>query len=249
MQPQVSKATHPTQPRSRGRRPRLVGGHARAALLIAILSSCERSSMSDGLTETQDCSACHGSRINAAPPRSVNGSTNTNDIGVGAHQVHLVAGHVAAPIACTECHLIPTDLLSHPALQSRPAIVVFGPSATRYSLTPSWDRGTATCADTYCHGSRLSGAASRQLPIWTTVDGRQRSCSSCHGNPPAGDHPSSSACYLCHGDVVSADGTITNFSRHIDGNVDFSVVPDAGVLAAGGAGASSADVTATGGGS
>ena len=170
-------------------------------------------------------------------PRPSNGAYITTDIGVGAHQAHLLAGHVAAPVSCTECHVIPNDLLTHPDLQNRPATVTFGTKASLHGATPAWDRSTASCANTYCHGSQLSNAATRPAPIWTKVDGTQRSCGSCHGYPPGGTHPSSVACATCHGEVVNADHTIKNLNLHINGNVEFFVQPvNAGIAGAAGTG-------------
>ena len=200
-----------------------------AILLTLALDSCERSALSDGLPATQDCSTCHGSSVNAAPPKAVNGSSSTTDIGVGAHQAHLIAGKVAGPVACNECHQLPTDLLTHPDPLGRPAVVIFGTKARLHGAVPVWDRASASCTGTYCHGAMLSGAADRSAPIWTQVDARQPSCTFCHGFPPAGNHPNSQDCYTCHGDVVNSDGTIKNPTLHIDGDVQFYVpAPDAG---------------------
>jgi predicted CxxxxCH...CXXCH cytochrome family protein len=222
-----------------------------ALLLTLATASCERSALSDGLPDTQDCSSCHGSPANAAPPKAVNGSWSTTDIGVGAHQAHLMAGHVAAPVACDECHQVPADLLTHPDPLGRPAKMIFGTNASRNGAAPVWNRASASCTNTYCHGATLSGAANRPLPIWTNLDGSQLRCRACHGYPPAAGHSTSSACYTCHGDVVNPNGTIKNLTRHIDGNLDYDAsAVDAGVAGAtgtGGTGATSTVVTGTGG--
>jgi predicted CxxxxCH...CXXCH cytochrome family protein len=202
-------------------------------LLSFASASCERSALSDGLPATQDCSTCHGSNVNAAPPKAVNGSSSTTDIGVGAHQAHLIAGKVAGPVACNECHRVPTDLLTHPDPLGRPAAVIFGSKARLHRAAPVWDRASASCAHTYCHGAMLSGAADRPSPIWTQVNGKQLGCNFCHGYPPAGNHPNSEDCNACHGDVVNSDGTIKNLNLHIDGEVQFYVpAPDAGAAGA-----------------
>jgi len=215
------------------------------------LGSCQRSALSDGLPATQDCSACHGSNVNAAPPKAVNGSSSTTDIGVGAHQAHLIEGNVAGPVACDECHQVPSDLLTHPDPLERPAAVIFGTKARLHGAVPVWDRASASCANTYCHGAMLSGAADRPSPIWTQVDARQPSCTFCHGNPPAGNHPNAQDCYTCHGDVVNPDGTIKDVTLHIDGDVQFYVpAPDAGAAGAastGGTGNTSGSVSGAGG--
>jgi len=223
-----------------------------AVILLTLASaSCERSALSDGLPATQDCATCHGSNVNAAPPKAVNGSSSTTNIGVGAHQAHLIAGQVAGPVACDECHQVPTDLLTHPDPLGRPAAVIFGTKARRHGAVPVWNRASASCTSTYCHGAMLSGATDRPAPIWTNVDARQLGCNFCHGFPPAGNHPNSQDCYACHGDVVNSDGTIKNLTLHIDGDVQFYVpAPDAGAAGAastGGAGNTSGAVSGAGG--
>lgn len=184
------------------------------------LTGCERQPLSEGLPDHPDCSSCHGSVVNAAPPRGVDGATSTDRIGVGAHQAHLLAGTVAAPVACTECHLLPTSLLDHPSFDGGPAQVVFGPLATAAGAIPIWDRNLAQCSNGYCHGGTLSGAETRPGPIWTRVDGSQLVCTACHGFPPGGSHPADSRCEACHGEVVGAGGVILVKERHIDGIVD-----------------------------
>ena len=52
-------------------------------------TACERFPLTDGLPTTTDCSSCHGSPGDPAPPAAVDGSNSTSDIGVGAHQSHL----------------------------------------------------------------------------------------------------------------------------------------------------------------
>jgi predicted CxxxxCH...CXXCH cytochrome family protein len=185
---------------------------------------CERSRLGDGLTETQDCSSCHGSPGNSAPPLAVNGSSSTTEIGVGAHQIHLFGSVISGPVACSECHRVPTDMLTHPDLLARPAAVVFGSRASLNGAGPAWDRASASCSNTYCHGATLSGATIRPAPIWTKVDGSQRNCMSCHGYPPAAPHSASAACDAagCHADVAGPGATIKNPARHVDGIIDIS---------------------------
>jgi len=207
----------------------------RAKVLLVLATGllswgCERMTLSDGLPNKQDCSSCHGRSGDSAPPVAVNGSSSTSDIGVGAHQAHLVAGNVSQPVACTECHVVPSDLLNHPDPLDRPAAVTFGSLATNSGAAPTWNRDQASCSNTYCHGSTLPESSSRKAPVWTKVDGSQRTCTSCHGNPPGGSHPANSKCELCHGAVVSAGGVIKSLSLHINGKVDFA---DAGVHPAG----------------
>lgn len=183
---------------------------------------CERAHLTDGLPNTLDCSACHGSPGNPAPPKGLNGSTSTSDVGVGAHDAHMLGSSIAAPVACVECHPQPTDLLTHPDINLTPAEMVFGPIATSGGAEPSWDRSAATCTDTYCHGNTLPGAERRAAPVWTRVDGTQRRCSSCHGSPPPDPHPSEGACESCHADVAGPGSSIKDPSRHVNGVVDLA---------------------------
>jgi predicted CxxxxCH...CXXCH cytochrome family protein len=187
---------------------------------VTLILGCARQSLTDGLPDTLDCASCHGSTINYAPPHAVDGATNTSDIRVGAHQSHLLGGTVAGPVACVECHPIPTDMANHPSVEGGPAHMTFGTFASRAGAVPVWDRGTARCTNTYCHGATLRGAETRQGPLWTQVDGSQLTCTSCHGNPPSGTHTTNTQCEACHGEVVAAGGVIIAPLRHIDGIVD-----------------------------
>ncbi|MBN2196071.1 MAG: CxxxxCH/CxxCH domain-containing protein [Polyangiaceae bacterium] len=219
---------HP-QPRRVRARSSWGGAPTVLALALALLGlACQRSQVTDGLPETMDCpdcpqtmrcSSCHGSAEDPAPPTAVNGSSNPAELGVGAHQAHLESS-LGRPVECAECHVVPSDLLTHPDPLNRPAPVVFGSIATAAGAAPTWDRASATCASTYCHGATLPEAAIRTAPEWTRVDGTQKACTSCHGNPPGGVHPASSACENCHAAVAGPGGTITNAVLHIDGKVD-----------------------------
>jgi predicted CxxxxCH...CXXCH cytochrome family protein len=218
----------------------LVPFSVRGALVVlpaAGVFGCARESLSDGLSDNTDCSSCHGTAGNSAPPRAVNGETRTTYIGVGAHAIHLAGSAVAAPVACAECHIVPTPpLLTHPALEERPGVVAFGPLARADGAVPAWVRtpadcqsvncrsATGTCTNTYCHGATLSGAEARPSPEWTRVDGTFRGCASCHGFPPAGTHPANTDCNACHGAVGGTAGVITNPTLHVNGVVDFMSV-------------------------
>lgn len=200
----------------------------RATILLVIATGllcwgCERTNLSDGLPDKQDCSSCHGRAGDPAPPVAVNGSSSTSDIGVGAHQAHLVAGKVSKPVACAECHVVPSNVLNHPDPLGRPATVTFGSQASHSGAAPTWNRDQASCSNTYCHGSTLPESSTRKAPLWTRVDGSQRSCTSCHGNPPGGAHPANTKCELCHSAVMSAGGVFKSIALHINGKVDFAV--------------------------
>jgi predicted CxxxxCH...CXXCH cytochrome family protein len=215
-----------------------VGIRLRYVLTLAFVLAgglgCQRHPLADGLPAKIDCSSCHGGPDNAAPPLAVNGATSTDDIGVGAHQSHLnppSPDPISAPLACSECHVVPATLNDdqHPNLIPGPATMAFGPLAKSAGAKPAWDRGSATCTNTYCHGSTLAGSTTPVPPVWTTVDNSQTNCFSCHGDWPdllGASHPFHVAytCDTCHARVVVAGMmTIRNPSLHIDGKIDVSM--------------------------
>ncbi len=195
---------------------------------------CQRSPLGDGLPAKFNCYSCHGSPKNAAPPLAVNGSTSTSYIGVGAHQSHMQEGSISGPVACEECHPVPTvmDGDAHPDPFSGGTVVEFGSLAQTLGASPAWNRTTETCTNTYCHGGPLPGTFVPAPPRWTKVDGSQIKCNSCHAMTAAGlgaSHPLHSAysCDTCHSNVVSADlKTILDPYLHVDGLVD--VIPPSG---------------------
>jgi predicted CxxxxCH...CXXCH cytochrome family protein len=168
----------------------------------------------------QSCSACHGSATNAAPPKSTLGQTDTTAVGVGAHQAHLGAT-LATPLACAECHTVPTEVGAAGHMDSAlPAELTFGARAASDGATPSWDHASTSCT-TYCHGQTLGGGATTN-PVWTKVDGSQKSCGSCHGAPPPAPHTSNTACETCHTETAGPNMTILHPDKHVNGIVEVS---------------------------
>jgi predicted CxxxxCH...CXXCH cytochrome family protein len=191
---------------------------------------CDRHPLVDGLPDKLDCSSCHGSSNNAAPPKAVDGETSTDYIGVGAHQTHLNGGSIAGPVACTECHVVPAaiDLLEHPAPIPAPATIAFGQLARTAGANPTWDHDSATCTNTYCHGVTLGSTNAPAPPLWTEVDGSQITCTSCHANSPSdldASHPfhGSYTCDTCHAKVTADGVTILAPDLHINGQPDVSM--------------------------
>jgi predicted CxxxxCH...CXXCH cytochrome family protein len=133
------------------------------------------------------CTFCHGGTDNqtGAPPESVAGQTATTVRGVGAHTAHLGASsNLAKPVACSECHAVPTDALSAGHMDGSAALT-FGALAKAKGANPSFDTVTGACASVYCHGSQLaSGGGTLTAPVWTKVDGTQDACGTCHVLPP-----------------------------------------------------------------
>lgn len=168
------------------------------------------------------CGGCHGADGNPAPPpglTSRGSPTLTTDRGVGAHAQHLDVSTWHATVRCEACHLVPktAEAAGH-ADTALPAEVTFAGLAVADSAAPKWNG--VSCKGTYCHGSTLSGG-SATLPVWTRVDGTQKTCTSCHGMPPStSPHTSAStSCHLCHGAVVDSARRIIQPSLHIDGKV------------------------------
>jgi predicted CxxxxCH...CXXCH cytochrome family protein len=177
------------------------------------------------------CSSCHGSADNAAPPVDVQGHSDPSLMTVGAHQSHLrpaAFANLSAPIACTECHDVPT--LSDPYAHINGVIEVTFANATLANAegaTPTWDPVTGQCSNVYCHGNgsflAASGDGSNRTPTWNVVNGTQDACGSCHALPPAAPHPQNDpVCGDCHGTVVTGGNLqIANPALHINGHVDF----------------------------
>jgi predicted CxxxxCH...CXXCH cytochrome family protein len=189
---------------------------------------------------TGSCTACHGTpgAGNAAPPRDLAGNTDTSVITVGAHQAHLLAPHnISGPVACSACHLVPAAVGSpgHIDHDGPGAQMNFAGIAVANNATPVWNRDTASCSATYCHGGGTKLGADttptlNRTPKWTGGV-EQISCGSCHGVPPADvNHKATmqlSDCYTCHpgsvdklGNIVVSGPPGARVSTHINGVVD-----------------------------
>ncbi|MFL5291678.1 MAG: CxxxxCH/CxxCH domain c-type cytochrome, partial [Myxococcales bacterium] len=187
---------------------------------------------------TGSCSGCHGNAKNPAPPFDLSGHTTPDALGVGAHQAHLTnSQRLTAPIACSSCHVVPAAIESPGHLDtSLPAEVTFSGLAVADSARPAWDRTTATCASSYCHGGGQSLAADTNFklrkPVWT-LGVSQAFCGSCHGAPPSTPaHRDVNPfdfrkCSDCHPNTIARDGSIivsgppgAQTSRHINGRID-----------------------------
>ena len=168
------------------------------------------------------CDSCHGSGGQSAPPRDTQGNTATTARGVGAHAAHMTASPTwHAPVACADCHKVPTATNSVGHRDTAlPAELIFSVKA---GTATSWNG--ISCSNNYCHGGTLVAAArgTASTPTWTRVDGSQSQCTSCHGMPPGGSHPTDPNCGSCHPTMTPGDNMhITDPTRHIDGVVDVS---------------------------
>jgi predicted CxxxxCH...CXXCH cytochrome family protein len=203
----------------------LAGGPANVAC-----SLCHDANLPIGVTTwKQNCVMCHGGTDNAtgAPPRTTWGKSSEL-VRVGAHSVHLQGSALAGPIACGTCHVVPADALTPGHIDGQRASVTLSGLAA-LGTRPTYDPATGTCSATYCHGGGApltDGTNTR--PVWTTLDGSQAACGTCHGIPPRsafghGYPPphNDNACTFCHYDVADDRGTrITNPAAHVNGVVD-----------------------------
>jgi predicted CxxxxCH...CXXCH cytochrome family protein len=199
-----------------------------------------------GAAWTTNCTMCHGGTADAtgAPPRTTwgNGADATR---VGAHARHLAGSASAPAVACGTCHVVPADALSPGHIDGPTAQVTLTGLAAAGGAEPRFDRPSATCATTYCHGgyqgtytysvydwgagvltsTSVTYAGSGASPSWT---GGAMTCGSCHGAPPAGywhdprhgGGGAASACSLCHPGVNAAGTGFADSSRHLDGRLD-----------------------------
>ena len=156
------------------------------------------------------CVGCHGDAtrdgddlVRSAPPRSVLGGDG------GAHLAHVTGGSFRAPLACAECHAVPT-LREH---ADGDVTVSMGGLAAAGGATATWDAGSGTCSGVYCHGATLGGGPATAPPWSSTAD---LDCTSCHGAPPPAPHTSSSGCGACHAGYTQSS---VDAATHLDGLV------------------------------
>jgi predicted CxxxxCH...CXXCH cytochrome family protein len=176
----------------------------------------------DGIVQVKgggSCNSCHGSAQSNAPPLDLAGNKATSAIGVGAHQSHLAGGAFSKAVECAACHKVPqsVDDPGHNDTPS-PAEVTFSGLATSAGAAPAWNHAGATCSGSYCHGAKLGGGTI-PAPVWTSVDGTQAACGSCHGLPPPAPHAQSTACESCHAETAGPGMTIATRANHVDGKV------------------------------
>ena len=202
-------------------------------------SSCLTCHTSSG--GPQNCRLCHGGTSgHANPPKALNHSNDVQSLGVGVHVYHLDSTKYSADVECNECHLSLTGGFNSPNhLGENPdgiAEINFGTLALTSMggivPDPSWDRNTATCSNTYCHGNFPEG--NNATPIWTDPSSTQ--CGSCHGDPDTGNPTprtngvfmkphfaffTSQTCYVCHGTVINPEGMIYDKELHVNGEINY----------------------------
>jgi predicted CxxxxCH...CXXCH cytochrome family protein len=207
-------------------------------LAAAAVVACSSPRKTEGGGQQADstlatCTSCHGdpANSNAAPPRAVQGDTETASVRVGAHQQHLQTNGIRLAIDCSECHVVPRNIADPGHIDKSTADLTWGPIASAGGFKPTYTRSadgtTATCTN-YCHGGTFTtDNGSVHAPVWNKVDGSQAGCGTCHAIPPPAPHPpapSLTNCAQCHPATVNSDGTLNiSGGRHINGIIDLGV--------------------------
>ena len=191
------------------------------------------------------CNTCHGDFSDAskiAPPRALNGDTDSTSVAVGAHYAHLYRPNdlrTSAYISCTECHSVPATVWQTGHIDTTAgAQMVFGnlSKTTTDGVTPNpqYNKTTHTCSNTYCHGTFRNGNTSN-APVWNVA--ATGACGTCHGkgngNPVPTDETHSGinpedCAGGCHTNVVTSTKVGTTYifkfndnSLHVNGTIDF----------------------------
>jgi predicted CxxxxCH...CXXCH cytochrome family protein len=154
------------------------------------------------------CGACHGTGDDPWPVTA-------------AHPAH-ESSALTAPLACSNCHVVPATILD-PVHLDGTVHVVFSDLATARGATPVWNGDT--CTNVACHGANLADPAAE--PAWNDTSGGQSQCGACHGIPPS-QHTASTSCDRsdCHGSEIALDGSgvphisATGQALHIDGVIE-----------------------------
>jgi predicted CxxxxCH...CXXCH cytochrome family protein len=120
----------------------------------------------------------------------------------------------------------PVDALSPGHVDPSTAEVTFaGIAVNGVNPPPAWDRTSATCSSTYCHGATMGGST----PVWTRVGQGEAACGTCHGAPPPTPHPAVpeglSGCSVCHNLTIDGTGQLIPPSEggaHLNGILEAS---------------------------
>jgi predicted CxxxxCH...CXXCH cytochrome family protein len=192
------------------------------------------------------CNTCHGDFTDTAriaPPRALNGDTDSTSAGVGAHNAHLYRPNslrTSAFISCSECHTVPTSVWQAGHIDTTAgAQMNFGKlsktTTDGYTPNPQYNKTTHTCTNTYCHGY-FKGGNTTNSATWNVAS--TGACGTCHGqgngNPVPGDenhtgvNPEDCASLGCHSNVAQSVKVGTTYifkfndnSLHVNGAIDF----------------------------
>jgi predicted CxxxxCH...CXXCH cytochrome family protein len=187
-------------------------------LALLALASSQACSMAQPESAKADaCAGCHSSPSSPLPFVTPLGVTEPTSRGAGAHDVHLGEGTMRGALSCSDCHTVPAKPSDHD-YGTGIAEVKFGALARTAGLQPSWNRDTASCSSTWCHGGGLRSARPSS-PAWNEA-GRIR-CDSCHGLPPPSPHPQNPNCNSCHPGTVNPDRSLNaSGGLHVNGVIE-----------------------------
>jgi hypothetical protein len=154
------------------------------------------------------CGACHGTGDSPWPTTA-------------AHPAHQNPT-LTVPLACTNCHVVPTTILD-PVHLDGTVHVTFSGLATARAAAPVWN-------GTYARTSPVTERTSRTprpFPRGNDTSGAQAKCGACHGIPPS-EHTTSTDCNRsdCHGSEVTLDAygapliSASGKTLHIDGIIE-----------------------------
>jgi predicted CxxxxCH...CXXCH cytochrome family protein len=140
------------------------------------------------------CGACHGSGDSPWPSTA-------------AHLAH-EAPSFSAPLACANCHPVPSTVLDSTHLDGVVHVAFSGLAVAR-GAAPIWSGGA--CASVACHGAGLVDPPT-VVPIWADVSGAAKQCGTCHPIPPTQHTPSTSCDRSdCHGGEVTENAQGVSF--------------------------------------
>lgn len=169
-----------------------------------------------------DCVFCHGGTAepSGAPPRDIDGVTDTSMLSFIAHGRH-VTQYQHAPYDCTQCHRKPTDVLSAGHLFDDTPAVAEVDFTGGISPAALWD-GSGACSSLYCHGNGLAPTGSY------SHDQATPDCGGCHPYPGtanvaygamSGEHArhmgEGLSCTECHDPLA--------ITAHVDGKPDVAI--------------------------
>ncbi len=190
------------------------------------------------------CTTCHSSStpgaVTAGTPFYSTGfpSKQTSNLNakVGAHTLHLTTTNImGASLVCADCH--GSVALRDATHMNGTTNFNFSALAKTGGLTPSYSGGV--CSNVYCHGASMpygDTTGTHRAPTWNVpfMTGTPADCGTCHGFPPAGNHPAfatpatfaaaAAICKDCHTNVnplgTSYDTMFIDKSLHINGTVE-----------------------------
>jgi predicted CxxxxCH...CXXCH cytochrome family protein len=169
-----------------------------------------------------NCTFCHGGTDNTtgAPPVALDGSTQSTNSAVGAHSEHVEAGSTHAAWGCDLCHRDYDSALSAGHLSDGAGDLQF----TGLAAGTSYDTGSATCSNVYCHGSGKPDATGSV--VWTAAI---NDCDACHPRSQLGDkhriHVAEGGipddeddvpCNACHGTTSADDTEVQDTAKHVN---------------------------------